>query len=149
MNQFKKIVLALGFLFMPLALSAHDEGHGPKLADVGTYGGIVSPVVALKDADKGSKAPLLYKAELVRGEDGTIRVYLYDANMKPLPLETFGKKARGTFASAKSSPQAFDLNLDGNHFMGKTSLPSKKPYDLDVSFKDKDRELLTAFDNLD
>ncbi len=135
-------------LAMPLSAAAHDEGHGPKLADVGTYGGVVSPVVAFKDADKGTKAPLFYKAELVRGEDGTVRVYLYDAKMKSLALDNFGKNARGTFSFAKGT-QAVDLKAEGNNFIGKTTLPTKKPYDFDVVFKDKDRELLTAFDNLD
>ncbi len=149
MTLLKKIAFSLGILLTPLTLFAHDEGHGPKLTDVGIYGGIVSPVIASKDADKGAHAALLYKAELVRGEDGTIRLYLYDTKMKPLPMESFEKKAKGTFYISKGNSKEFSLQQEGKGFIGKTSLPTKKPYDLDVVLKDKDRELLTAFGNLD
>ena len=74
---------------------AHDEGHGPKLTDQGRQGGVVSPVIDKKDYSKGAKAPVVYKGELVRSEDGTVRVYIYDAQMNPLDAARLAPEAKG------------------------------------------------------
>ncbi|MBI4346246.1 MAG: hypothetical protein HY553_05285, partial [Elusimicrobia bacterium] len=60
------------------AAYAHDEGHGPKLTDQPPQGGVLTAVVEAKDAKLGPAAALVYKAELVRSDDGTVRVTLYD-----------------------------------------------------------------------
>ncbi len=132
------------------AAQAHDEGHGPKLADTGRYGGLIAAVVDYKEADKGAKAALVHKAELVRSEDGTVRVYVYDTDLKPLALDNFEKKAEASLFIIKTEEsKSFDLLSDGKAFIGKMPAISKRPYNIDVTFRSKDKKLLTAFDNLD
>ncbi len=131
---------------------AHDEGHGPKLADTGKYGGLVSAVVAKADAKLGAKAPLVHKAELVRAADGTVRIYLYDTTMKPLDLKEFDVKASATLAALvkkKYKDTDFKLELKDNAFIGKMPKPAGKPYNIDITVKQNGKELLSAFDNLD
>ncbi len=143
-------------VFLMLCLSpqawCHDEGHGPKLADSGNYGGLVSAVIFKKDAELGSKAPLIYKAELARASDGTARLYLYDSKMVPLDLKPFGSKIEASLASkvkGKWKSESFQLTEARGSFSGKMPKPTSKPYNIDVVLKDGQRELLTAFDNLD
>jgi hypothetical protein len=149
MNKLLSAAIIFG---IALSTYAHDEGHGPKLADTGKYGGIVSGVINLKDAKKGAKADLIYKAELVRTPEGKVRVYLYDKEMKPLDLAKVDKAAKGILGGkvkGKYKADKFDLKLEGNSFVGDAPKSQAKPYNLDFQFKEPERELLTAFDNLD
>ncbi len=133
-------------------LWAHDEGHGPKLTDTGNYGGIVTAVVLAKDADKGEKAALVYKAELVRGEGGTVRVYIYDKEMKLVDVGTLEKTAKATLISPKGKKfltEEFKLSLEGTSYLGTSPQPSSKPFSIDIIFKSPNGNLLAAFDNLD
>jgi hypothetical protein len=147
------IITVLALLLAPLQGFAHDEGHGPKLADVGLFGGIVSAVLDKTEASKGAKAKLIFNAELVRSEDGTVRVYLYDQKMKFLSLKEFEKSAKAYVvvldANDKDTKTPFPLELKGRSFIGNAPKPSKKPFNIDVHFKTKDKTLLVAFDNLD
>jgi hypothetical protein len=147
-----KWVALAACLMMTSPVRAHDEGHGPKLTDTGSYGGVVTAVVAAKDAGLGAQAPLIHKAELVRSEDGTVRVYLYDKDMKPLDIATFDKSAKANLIAmtgGKESVLPFDLQLEGSSFIGKAPQAPAKPFNIDVVMKAKDQELLSAFDNLD
>lgn len=131
---------------------AHDEGHGPKLSDTGKFGGLVSAVVEKKDANLGGKAKLQYKAELVRSPDGKVQIYVYDAEMKPTDASTWDKKVKVTMASEKKGKwqsKDFDVTYDGKAFSGQMPEVIGKPFNLDFVFKSKDKELLSAFDNLD
>ena len=144
-------------LLLPLVLAvssvlAHDEGHGPKLTDMAKQGGVLAPVVEAKDHELGAKANVVYKAELVRSEDGTVRVYLYDKDMKALDLKGFDKKASGVVEVVKKgkvSKTPFSLELKGGAFAGKPPKPSRKPFNIDVTLVEGKRKLLSAFDNLD
>lgn len=143
------MALVIGFSGVALA---HDEGHGPKLSDSGKYGGLVSPVVKKAEAKLGPKASLVHKAELARATDGTVRVYLYDAEMKPLELEKFEKKTTATVGSrvkGKWKQVAFNLEQKDGAFVGKMPRPESKPYSIDINLKEGGAELLSAFDNLD
>jgi hypothetical protein len=131
---------------------AHDEGHGPKLTDVAKQGGVVSPVIDMKDSKKGAKAAIVYKAELVRAEDGMVSVYLYDKEMNVLDIAKFGQAAKGyveTEKKGKISKAPFELKRAEGVFAGQSPKPSTKPFNIDVTFKEGERELLVAFDNLD
>lgn len=147
-----KLLTVLIALLFSIGAFAHDEGHGPKLTDAGKQGGVVSPVVEAKDASKGTKAALHYKAELVRSEDGTVRLYLYDKEMNPLDLEKFDKKAKGTLGVTKKKKYTktpFELSVEENAFVAKAPKPSSKPFNIDIIVKEGSKEYLTAFDNLD
>ena len=138
-------------LLLSLNLFAHDEGHGPKLSDQPKQGGVVSSVVLASEANKGAKAALVYKAELVR-RNGYVSVFLYDSEMKPLSLEGFKESAAGeliTRKKGKVSVQKFEFSLHGDHFMAKMPKPAKKPYNIDIKLSQSKRSLLAAFDNLD
>lgn len=149
----KHIVAGLAFAgLLSTSTWAHDEGHGPKLADTGKYGGLVSAVVNKADAPKGANAPLVHKAELVRSADGTVRVYLYDTEMKPLDLKAFDAKGSASLAAkvkGKWKDTSFPLEVKSNSFVGKMPKPEGKPYNIDVTIKEAGNELLSAFDNLD
>lgn len=144
------------FLALCLTLSlnafAHDEGHGPKLTDAPKQGGVVTSVILAKEASLGTKAQLIYKGELARTSDGTVRVYYYDSSMKQLDLKGFAEKAKGqliTEKKGKVSVQNFELKKMGDHFMGKMPKPARRPYNIDVKVSEGEKDLLAAFDNLD
>lgn len=147
----KKVIVIL-FLIGAASALAHDEGHGPKLTDQGKQGGVLSAVVDKKDASKGEKAALVYKSELVRSEDGTVRVYLYDKDMNPLDLSKLDKKSKGLLAFKKNrkwTSREFPLEQSEGAFVGKAPQAGSKPFNIDLYFKEGSRDLLTAFDNLD
>ena len=146
------LALSAMTLMVTFNAAAHDEGHGPKLADTGKYGGLVSAVVAKADAGKGSKAALVYKAELVRSADGNVSVYFYDKDMKPLDIKTLDAKGSATLGAkvkGKRKNTTFELAAKDKSFEGKMPKPEAKPYDIDVTVKENGKELLSAFDNLD
>lgn len=146
-------------LMLPLLLSsvlafAHDEGHGPKLEDSPREGGMLAPVVLASEAKLGPKAALVYKAELVRGEDGAVKMFLYDSELKPLKLDGLSPKAKGAVLTewkGKSTKKNFVLTLDREAwaYVGKAPKAPRKPYNIDVTFSEGKRKLLSAFDNLD
>jgi hypothetical protein len=130
---------------------AHDEGHGPKLTDTAKHGGLVAPVIAASESKLGSKATVVYKAELVRGDENKTRLYLYDAKMEPLKLDGFEKTAKAVLETLgkKSKRTDFELKLENDAFVGTAPKATKKPFNIDVHLKEGDRSLLVAFDNLD
>lgn len=147
----KKIIITLAMV-LATAGYAHDEGHGPKLSDTGKFGGLVSAVVSKSDAKLGAKAPLVHKAELVRAADGSVRVYLYDGEMKPLDMKGFeakGSASMGRKVKKKWKDTEFALELKDNAFTGKMPKVDARPYNIDVTLKHDGKELLSAFDNLD
>jgi len=146
----KKLFIML--LALNLSAFAHDEGHGPKLTDAAKQGGIVAPVVLAKDAGLGTKAELKHKAEIVRSQDGKVRVYFYDQAMNPLKAGTLTSKASGnliTVKKGKVNQQKFELDWKDDHFEGQSPKPARKPYNIDVKVMEGTTELLVAFDNLD
>ncbi len=148
----KKIFMILSMLCLSISAQSHDEGHGPKLADTGKYGGLVSAVILKQDAKLGGSATLVHKAELVRSSDSTVRLYIYDSRMKPLKATDFALKAQASLASktkGKWTSTSFELDFKDGFFIGKMPKPISKPYNIDVVLNQKDKELLTAFDNLD
>lgn len=144
---------AFAFTLISSSLSlAHDEGHGPKITDAGKKGGIVASVVRAKDVKKGASAELLYKAELVRSEDGQVKVYVYDKDMNAVDFSKFDSKAKGVVESKKQkkwTQAPFDLALEGDAFTGKAPAPAKKPFNIDIKIKSGGQDLMAAFDNLD
>jgi hypothetical protein len=131
---------------------AHDEGHGPKLSDAGKYGGLVSPVIDMKEAAKGAHATVVYKAELVRTADGKVRLYLYDQQMTPIETKSGVTSVKGFLevkVKGKYKQEPFSLALEGKSFVGLAPKSLSKPFNIDFHIKEAGRELLTAFDNLD
>ena len=148
----KRLMTIAFVMAVIITAHAHDEGHGPKLSDTGKFGGLVSGVVLKSEAKLGAKAAIVHKAELVRSSDGMIRLYLYGTAMSSLDLKTINTKAVASLAvkiKGKWKISAFDLELKDGAFVGKMPKPEAKPYNIDVVLKEGDKELLTAFDNLD
>lgn len=152
MNAFRKLVF-VSCLFCSLAVFAHDEGHGPKVTDQPVQGGMVMPVIDKKEADKGSSATLVYKAELVRKDDGAANLYVYDSAMKSLPADKLGKDAKAKIGPMKKNPkwksEEFKLSFKDGMYVGKLPKIKVKPYYIDITLTEGKRELLTAFENLD
>lgn len=152
----KHFILA-SIIFLSTVALAHDEGHGPKLTDSPKQGGKVAPVIAASDASKGTKAALIYKSELVREEDGTIKVYFYDKSMNSLPetqFSAFNKSASATVEHVKkgriTKTHQFSLEFKGGVFAGKLGeRPATATFNIDVKVKEGSRELLAAFDGLE
>lgn len=150
-----KVVAAVFGLSLGVGLmnvSAHDEGHGPKLDEMAEQGGVIAPVIDVKDSEKGAKAVVVYKAELVRSEDGEVSVYVYGKDMRPLDLGKLDKSAKGvveTEKKGKVTKVPFSLNLADGFFTGKPPRPASKPFNIEVRFKEGERQLLTVFNNLD
>ncbi len=145
-----KLVLLCGLVWAGSAF-AHEGGHGPKLTDSGKYGGLVSPVVAKAEAEKGASATLIHKAELSRTAD-TVRLYLYDKDMKPLDLKGFDKKGQASLMAkvkGKAKEMTFPLDLKGASFQGPLPKAPAKPYSIDVHLKENGKELTAVFENLD
>lgn len=146
----KRLVFAL--LLSASPAFAHDGGHGPKLSDTAKQGGVVAPVIEAKDHALGAKAAVVYKAELVRAEDGAVSVHLYSQDMAPLDLKGFEAKAQGIVEIVrknKVSKTPFSLILKDGVFTGKPPKPSRKPFNIDVTYTQGKRKLLSAFDDLD
>lgn len=131
---------------------AHDGGHGPQLTDTGMFGGLMTAVVEAKDASKGAAAALVYKGELTRSADKTVRVYVYGTDMKLLPAAHLDAKATAMLIATvggKETATPFPLVLEKNAYVGKMPEPAGTPYNIDVRFRAGSRELLAAFDGLD
>ncbi len=145
------------FITLVLLLSAgpviaHDGGHGPKLTEAAKNGGIIAPVIKASDLKAGSKATVLYKAELVRNEDGGVVVYLFDSEMKPLSLANFQKTVKADLEYKKKGKWTklpFELALEGETFKGKAPTAPQKPFNIDIHLNDGKDALLVAFDRLD
>lgn len=139
-------------LLIVLNVFAHDEGHGPKLKDTPKQGGIITSVVLAKEASLGTKAALVYKAELVRLSNNSVRLYYYDQAMnllRPGLLSSNAKAVLITSKKGKIKTQSFELKFIEDHYEGISPKPEKKPYNIDVKVTEGNRELLAAFDNLD
>lgn len=139
-------------LLLCASVLAHDEGHGPKLTDSGKYGGIVAPVVNMKEANKGAHATLVYKAELVRNSSRKVRIYLYDSNMKPLDISKLNAQVNGILGAkvkGKYKTIKFDLKREENYFIGQAPKAPSRPFNYDFHFIEGSRKLLSAFDHLD
>lgn len=137
--------------------NAHDEGHGPKLNDSPKQGGKLAPVIAANEVSRGERAQLIYKAELVRSEDDSVKLYLYDKEMYPLSqaqLTEFGKTAQATIEHVKKGKIAktskFSLDLQNGVFEGKLGeRPKTQTFNVDVKMKKGETDLLAAFDGLE
>lgn len=140
--------LALSSVATPLL--AHEGGHGPAPKGIGHYGGRLAYVVA-KGTTATASAPK-YQAELVRAADRTVRIYLYDQGMKPLPPSQFGNSAQAVIEVRNGSQfvtTPFTLTADGKALRGLAPPASRKPYSLDVTLKEGATEWFVAFENLD
>lgn len=143
------ILAVIFFLLLPPSQThAHEGGHGPKLTDVAKKGGVLASVT---DSKKHSHE-ILYKAELVRIEEGTVRVYVYDKDMKAVNLVRFSATANAAVevkVKKKFKHTPFTLALKEDAFIGKMPVPEKKPYTIDVTIREGEKELLASFENLD
>lgn len=137
---------------MSLSTMAHEGGHG-ELEEGGKFGGITSPVVGKAEAGKGNKAKTLFKSELVRSEDGTLRLYLYDEKMNLLSLNDFGEKVEAKLEVKKKGKftyfGSFELKKASNHFVGKLPSVEYKPFNVDLFLTHKQASLFVGYSNLD
>jgi hypothetical protein len=71
--------------------------------------------------------------------------------MNALKLDGFEKSASAVLQTGgkKAKKLPFELKLEGDAFVGKAPKPPKKPFNIDVTLKEGDKNLLVAFDNLD
>jgi hypothetical protein len=151
----KKITLILSILSLFMGFSTsygHDGGHGPKLSDTGKHGGVVAAVVLASERKLGPKAKLVYKSELVRLANGTVQIYLYSKDMKPLDLKPFKTEGQGTLEyrkKKKTHELTFVLTKDSQVFKGKAPRSPKRPFNMDIRVSQGKQMFLAAFDNLD
>lgn len=152
--KLKHLFASALMLSLSIPALSHEGGHGPKISDQPLEGGLrVVPVIDKKDDKAGTEAKLVYKSELVANSDGTLALYVYDANLKPISLDKFGKTAVVEIGpmrkTAKWKTEKFNLELKGKYFAGKVPMIKHKPYFMDITLSEGDRQLLTAYENLD
>ncbi len=160
MRAFIKRLLLLPLLLAAVFAFAHEGGHGP-IPDESRWskperspreGGVLMPVVLA--AAKGPDSELIYNAELVRAEDGGVKIYLYDSGLQTLRLESLSDKAKGSVQTAnkgRTTKASFELTLDRAlwAYIGKAPKAARKPYAVEVTFSDGMRKLASVFDRLD
>ncbi len=147
----KKLVSFI-LLVSSFVLLAHEGGHG-ELAEGGKFGGVTSPIVAASDAGKGTAAPILYKAELVRSESGKMSLYIFDDKLKLMDLTTFGNEVEAKLEVKKKGKftyfGSFKLTKHGTHFMGRLPKVEYKPFNIDLFLNSGSQKLFVGFSNLD
>lgn len=142
--------IILAIMFFGLSVSAH-EGHGEMPTEASKYGGIVGNVVSQAKMQKKDKNnPPLMKAEIVRSDDGTVRLYVFDLKMQPLAGDGLSQTALGEVENVKArTKEKFSLELQGNHYIGKMLKQKKKPFNIYVTFSKGADKFFVGFDNLD
>ena len=146
-----KVLSLVFFLFLSLGAFAHDEGHGPALTDETQQGGKVSAIIDADDIKKGREAKMLYKGELVHSSRNMkVKLYLYDSEMKPVDLASFGKKVEA-IQLERGNNSKFELSLDesGKFFVGMRPKNKRVPFNIDLRLSKGDQKLFGAFDGLD
>ena len=109
-------------------------------------------MIDAKESSKGPKADVIYKAELTRSDDGTVRLYFYDKDMNSLDLAKLDKTAKAVLMFKKSkkwTKTPFTLTQKEGAFEGTAPKAASKPYFIDIHVMEGGKKLLTAFDNLD
>lgn len=143
------LCLALIYSFHPLA---HEGGHG-EVEEGGKFGGIMSPIVDKAQAGMGSKAKVLYKAELVRAESGKLSFYIFDTKMNLVDLKSFSPEISAKLEVKKKGKFTyvgdFKLTKRGNHFTGQLPKIDYKPFNIDFFLKEGTQDLFVGFSNLD
>lgn len=146
----QKSWLLLSLLGAPLL--AHDEGHGPKLTDPAKYGGKVAPVILKSDVKKGRKATMHYKAEVTKNSSGTLRIYLYDKDMKILSDMRVSDLGGIVYYRDQISGKGKNVKLNFNQANKeiKTNLPTEVQgrFDFDFTFKTNKGVYFVAFDGM-
>ena len=146
-----KIIITLTALFTTLLSFGHDEGHGPAIKDESLSGGVVTGVIKEGDINKGRKAELLYKAELVyESRKPSVKVFLYDTKMKKLDLSKFSKSMKAVLLE-RDKKKNFTLKLDKSqkYYEGKRPINKRVPFNIDIRISRGDQKLFGAFDGLD
>lgn len=145
----KRFAVMLVILFS-FSLFAH-EGHGEMPRESSKFGGVVGNVVSeSKMIKKERNNPALLKAEIVRSDDGTVRLYLYDLEMNLMATKDFLNEAQGVLENNKAKTKdKFSLVLHGNHYMGKIPKQKRRPFNIYISFSKGSEKLFVGFDNLD
>jgi len=147
----KKILLSLA-LVLSFNVLAHEGGHG-EVDEGGKFGGVMSPIVDKAEAGTGSKAKVLYKAELVRAESGKLSFYIFDEKMKLLDLKNFSPEISAKLEVKKKGKFTyvgdFKLTKNGNHYTGQLPKIDYKPFNIDFFLKNGSQDLFVGFSNLD
>jgi len=136
----------LGLLASALAtgsLSAHDEGHGPKLREAAKFGGKLAPVVIA-----GKEGQIMFKAELLRNSKGALKIYVFTPDMKPADLSKFSSAQLTAEQRKGKEKSTVTLKAEQGFFAGE--LPNMKgPFSVDVEFKTADATLIAGFGMMD
>ncbi len=139
-------------LVLSLNLFAHEGGHG-EVEEGGKFGGVMSPIVDKTQAGTGTKATVLYKAELVRAESGKLSFYIFDQKMNLVDLKDFGPEISAKLEVKKKGKFTyvgdFKLTKNGNHFTGQLPKIDYKPFNIDFFLKKGSQDLFVGFSNLD
>ena len=132
---------------------AHDEGHGPKVKDAGLYGGILASVLPEAELKKNHHAKAVFKAELIRAQDGKLSLYFHTPDMKPATLSEFADEVLVKMEVKKAGKYQyvgeFRLKKNINHFTGLLPTVRTRPFNLDVFPVVNKQKLFVGFSNLD
>lgn len=154
MTRLTHVLLTCLALGIGLPAVAHEGGHGPAPTGVGKYGGVLASVIQKNTLGQpGTHRAVVYNAELTRADDRTVRMYLYHPKSNAsLDLSRFDTTAQAFVEVVHKGTHAhtpFALTREKNAFVGKAPAPARKPFTIEATFREGDRELFVAFDNLD
>ena len=144
-------LLIFGLTLLLNATAFAHEGHSDMPSELAKFGGSLENVVdyTKMQAKEKNNLPLM-KAEFVRSEDGTVRLYLFDLKMKQLQVDSLSKEAEVTVENPKEKTHAkFTMKPQGDHFIGKIPTQKKKPFNIYIYFIKDAKKFFVAFDNLD
>lgn len=143
--------LLIIFGLVSQSVFAHEGHHEQKHSGVGKFGGVMTPVTHPEDVWKGTKSEI-DTVELVRSADGTVRLYLYSIDKKKSDVKKLAPKAMASIVikiKGQDKATSFDVALADGVYIGKMPKPSKKPFDLVVTFKQDDKPITAEFHDLD
>jgi hypothetical protein len=149
-------VFLTGAMVLSLNTQAHVGGHG-DVKEGGKFGGVTAPVIDQKEEEQAGKATVLYIAELVRAENGSLSFYLFDTKMNLLDLSQFGDKIQAKLEFKKKGKfehfGEFTLSKEGKRFTGALPKVELKPFNIDFYLEGgkgaKAQKLFVGFANLD
>ncbi len=148
-------VLALLHNLLITKMHAHEGGHHPTVTDGGRYGGLIAPLVEEHHDHHGHhehEHESKFKAELVRGTDLSVYVYIYKDGMNPADTKILGNDIQGAIVSGsgkKKKLEDFTLKLAGKSYTGKSPKINERPYTMEFKITIEGKKLTASFTNLD
>lgn len=111
-----------------------------------------SKIVLKSDFSRFEKAPLLYRAKIIRTGESDLKVYILDKDNQILDLTNFKNYGIVDISYKNKSSIVIRptyLRFNKDHYMGKFPTPKRFPFHLTFTFRENDINLMTKIENLE